>query len=125
MLQLYTTPNCSSCRKVKKYFEKYEIKYLEKNIFSIPLTKEDIFKMLRYSENGFDDIISTRSKIIKDQNVDIDSMKTNDLVEFIISNPSILKRPIIMSEEEIQNLDISKLETVTLEHVQIPKIRYK
>ena len=58
--------------------------------------------MLRYSENGFDDIISTRSKIIKDQNVDIDSMKTNDLVEFIISNPSILKRPIIMSEEEIQ-----------------------
>ena len=24
MLQLYTTPNCSSCRKVKKYFEKYE-----------------------------------------------------------------------------------------------------
>ena len=60
MLQLYTTPNCSSCRKVKKYFEKYEIKYSEKNIFSIPLTKDDIFKMLRYSENGFDDIISTR-----------------------------------------------------------------
>lgn len=102
MLQLYTTPNCSSCRKVKKYFEKFDIKYSEKNIFSIPLTKEDIFKMLRYSENGFDDIISTRSKIIKEQNIDIDSMKTNDLVEFIIAHPSILKRPIIMSEEEIQ-----------------------
>ena len=102
MLQLYTTPNCSSCRKVKKYFEKYEIKYSEKNIFSIPLTKDDIFKMLRYSENGFDDIISTRSKIIKDKNVDIDSMKTNDLVDFIIANPSVLKRPIIINENELQ-----------------------
>ena len=48
MLQLYTTPNCSSCRKVKKYFEKYEIKYSEKNIFSIPLTKDDIFKIEKW-----------------------------------------------------------------------------
>lgn len=102
MLQLYTTPNCSSCRKVKNYFHKYQIDYKEKNIFSIPLTKEDVFKMLAYSENGFDDIISNRSKIFKEQNIDLDSMKTNDLVEFIIKNPSILKRPIILSDQEIQ-----------------------
>lgn len=102
MLQLYTTPNCSSCRKVKNYFKKYHIAYTEKNIFSVPLTKDDIFKMLAYSENGFEDIISTRSKIIKEQNIDLNKMKTSELVEFIIDNPSILKRPIIIADDEIQ-----------------------
>ncbi len=102
MLQVYTTPNCSSCKKVKRYFQKYHINYTEKNIFSNPLTREDVFKMLRYSENGFEDIISLRSKIIKEQNIDINSMKTSELVDFIIKNPSVLKRPIILSELDMQ-----------------------
>lgn len=102
MLNLYTSPSCSSCRKVKKYFDNHKIKYVEKNIFSNPLTRDDIFKMLSRSERGFDDIISTRSKIIKENNIDLDSMKIHELVDFIISNPSILKRPIIVADEEIQ-----------------------
>ena len=99
MVQIYTTPNCSSCRKVKTYFSKHNINYTEKNIFSIPLTREDVFKMLSHSENGFADIISTRSKIIKEENIDLEKMKTSELVDFIIANPSILKRPIILSDD--------------------------
>lgn len=102
MLNLYTSPSCASCRKVKKYFDTHQILYTEKNILSHKLTKDDIIKMLMKSENGFEDIISTRSKIIKEQNIDIDSMRMNELVEFIVQNPTILKRPIIMAEEEIQ-----------------------
>lgn len=102
MLSVYVSPSCSSCRKVKKYFDTHNIKYVEKNIFNNMITKEEIMRMLIKSENGFDDIISTRSKIIKENNIDLESMKTKDLVEFIINNPSILKRPIIVAEEEIQ-----------------------
>ena len=102
MLKLYTTPNCSSCKKVKIFFEKYHIEYSEKNFFSTPLTREDVYKMLSYSENGFNDIISTRSKIIKENNIDIDKMKTSELIDFIIKNPSVLKRPIIISDMEMQ-----------------------
>ena len=69
MIKLYTSPSCSSCRKVKKYFEKYNIQYEEKNIFSSPISREDIFKMLVKSENGFEDIISTRSKIFKEKGI--------------------------------------------------------
>ena len=102
MLNLYTSPSCASCRKVKKYFDTHQINYTEKNILSHKLTKDDIIKMLMKSENGFEDIISTRSKIIKDNNIDLDSMKMNELVEFIVKNPTILKRPIIVADEEIQ-----------------------
>lgn len=102
MIQLYTSPSCLSCRKVKKYFNKYGIKYVEKNILHTKLSREDIFKMLANSENGFDDIISVRSKVFKDSNIDIYSMKIHDLVDFIIANPTILKRPIIVTENDLQ-----------------------
>ena len=54
------------------------------------------------SENGTDVIISKRSKIIKEQNVDIDSMTVGELVEFIQKNPSVLKRPIMVDDRRIQ-----------------------
>lgn len=102
MLQVYTTPSCSSCRKVKQYFNKNHISFVEKNIYVTPLTREDIYRMLFRSENGFEDIVSTRSKVIKEKKVALDDMKIDELVEFIIKNPSVLKRPIIVAEDEIQ-----------------------
>lgn len=102
MIQIYTTPSCASCRKAKKWFDKYKIPYSEKNIFSIKLSKEDIFRMLANSENGFEDIISTRSKIFKEKKLDPESMTVQELVEFIIAYPSVLKRPIIINETELQ-----------------------
>jgi len=68
MLRLYTSPSCASCRKVKKYFNSHKIPYVEKNIINTPLTREDIFRIVTKSENGFEDIISSRSKIFKEKN---------------------------------------------------------
>ncbi len=102
MIQIYTTPSCASCRKAKKWFDQYKIQYSEKNIFSIKLSKDDIFRMLANSENGFEDIISTRSKIFKEKKLDPESMSVQALVDFIIEYPSVLKRPIIINESELQ-----------------------
>lgn len=102
MIQIYTTPSCASCRKAKKWFDQYKIPYSEKNIFSIKLSKEDIFKMLANSENGFEDIISTRSKIFKEMQLEPEDMSVQDLIDFIIDYPSVLKRPIIINESELQ-----------------------
>ncbi|HNZ77258.1 MAG TPA: transcriptional regulator Spx [Bacilli bacterium] len=102
MLRLYTSPSCASCRKVKKYFNSHKIPYVEKNIINTPLTREDIFRIVTKSENGFEDIISSRSKIFKEKNLNVSEMKTSELIDFIIENPTILRRPIIVAEEEIQ-----------------------
>lgn len=102
MIQIYTTPSCASCRKAKKWFDQYQIPYSEKNIFSIKLSKEDIYRMLANSENGFEDIISTRSKVFKEKKLDPEAMSVQTLVDFIIDNPSVLKRPIIINENELQ-----------------------
>lgn len=102
MITIFTTPSCASCRKAKKWFEENKLKYQEVNIFNTKLTKADIIRILDKTENGFDDIISTRSKIISENNIDINSMKTYELLEFIIENPSILRRPIIVDDKRLQ-----------------------
>ena len=102
MIQMYTTPSCSSCRKAKKWFEEHRIEYREKNIFNIRLTREDIMLMLRNTENGFEDIISTRSKVFQDHDLDIEEMTMRELTDFIIANPSVLRRPIIIDGNKMQ-----------------------
>jgi len=102
MLKIYTAPSCLSCRKVKKYFKEHNIEYVEKNILQTPLVRDDIYRMLIQSENGFEDIISMRSKIFKEKNVNLEEMNLNELIDFIIANPTILKRPIIVSDLDLQ-----------------------
>ena len=62
----------------------------------------ELRELLERSENGTDDIISKRSKIIKENKVDLDDMSVNQLIHFIQENPSILKRPIIIDERRFQ-----------------------
>ena len=102
MIRIYTAPSCASCRKVKSWLNENQIPYVEKNIFSTLLKESELRELLERSENGTDDIISKRSKIIKENDIDIDSMKINDLIKFIQENPSVLKRPIMIDERRFQ-----------------------
>ena len=55
MIKIYTSPSCSSCRKVKKWFDEQKIPYKEKSIFSPSLSESDLREILTKSENGTDD----------------------------------------------------------------------
>lgn len=102
MITIYTTPSCSSCRKAKKWLDDHRIPYSEKNIFNERITEADIDLMLAHAENGFEDIISTRSKIIRENDLDIEDMRTKELRDFILENPSVLKRPIMIDNNKMQ-----------------------
>ena len=99
MVELYTTPSCSSCRKAKKWLESYGIEYVEKNLQVMGITREDIKFILEKTENGFEDIISKRSKPFKENNLNPDEMTSNQLLDFIVENPSVLRRPILVDKK--------------------------
>lgn len=99
MVILYTSPGCASCRKAKQWLKDNEIKFVEKNIFSSILDEDEIKYMLHRSENGTEDIISVRSKAFKSLKKDIDDFSMKELVSLIQNNPSILRRPIMISEK--------------------------
>ena len=102
MIVIYTSPGCASCRKVKAWLKERNIRFVEKNIFNVLLNKNEIKYLLSRSENGSDDIISKRSKIIQENKIDLDALSTDELINFIINNPSVLRRPIILNEDNFQ-----------------------
>ena len=99
MIKIYVSPSCSSCRKVKKWFKEQNIPYEEKNIFTDDIKPEELRSILMKTDNGTEDIISNKSKIIKEGKVDVDSMTVSEMIDFIRKNPSVLKRPIVVDDE--------------------------
>ena len=102
MIKIYTAPSCKSCRKAKNFFVEQEIPFQEKNILVTELNYDEIKDILMKSENGVEDIISTRSKVFKEKGMDIDNMTISELIRFVRDNPSVLKRPIMVDDNKIQ-----------------------
>lgn len=102
MVTLLTSPSCSSCRKARAWLEENNIPFKERNIFASPLTVEEVKEVIRMTENGTDEIISTRSKAFQDLNVDLDSLSLQTLIKLISENPGLLRRPIIYDEKRLQ-----------------------
>lgn len=101
MVILYTSPGCASCRKAKQWLKDNQIEFVEKNIFSTLLDAEEIKYILSRCENGTEDIISVRSKAFQSLDKDINDLSMNELVSLIQNNPSILKRPIMLSKKSL------------------------
>ncbi|MBL3648907.1 transcriptional regulator Spx [Bacillus vallismortis] len=102
MVTLYTSPSCTSCRKARAWLEEHDIPFEERNIFSEPLSIDEIKQILRMTEDGTDEIISTRSKVFQKLNVNVESMPLQDLYSLINEHPGLLRRPIIIDEKRLQ-----------------------
>ena len=101
MIVLYTSPGCASCRKAKQWLKENQLAFVEKNIFNTLLKDDEIKYLLQRTDNGTEDIISTRSKAFQALNKDIEDFTLNELVDFIKQNPSVMKRPIIVNERNL------------------------
>lgn len=102
MVTLFTSPSCTSCRKARAWLEEHDIPYQERNVFSEPLSIQEIKAVLRMTEDGTEEIISTRSKAFQKLNVDIDDLGLNELFDLIQENPGLLRRPIMLDEKRLQ-----------------------
>lgn len=98
MLTLYTSPSCTSCRKARAWLQEHEIPYVERNIFSEPLNIDELKAILQMTEDGTEEIISTRSKVFQKLNMDLDELSLKELLDLVKENPGLLRRPIMIDE---------------------------
>lgn len=102
MVTLYITPSCTSCRKARAWLEEHNLSYKERNIFTEPLTVDEIKSILRLTENGTEDIISTRSKAYAELDINLSELPLNDFFEVVQKQPGLLRRPIIVDDKRLQ-----------------------
>ena len=102
MLNLYVAPSSASSRKARAWLKGHDIAFRERNINSNPLNADEVKQILRLTENGSEDIISTRSKIFKKLNIDFDSLSLSDLVDLVVKYPDLIKRPIVFEDKRLE-----------------------
>lgn len=102
MVTLFITPSCTSCRKARTWLEENEIPYEERNIFTETLTENEIKSILRMTENGTEDIVSTRSKAYSELDLDLADIPMNDFYQLVQEQPGLLRRPIILDDKRLQ-----------------------
>ena len=102
MITLFLSPSCTSCRKARAWLTKHEVPFQEHNIITSPLSREELMSILSFTENGTEDIISTRSKVFQKLDIDVDEMSISELIQLIADKPSLLRRPILLDKKRMQ-----------------------
>lgn len=101
MVTVLTAPYCQSSKRARAWFEKHDINFIERNIYSESLTIDEIKGLVRMTGDGVDEIISKRSKVYKAIKANYETLPIKDLFTIISNNPGILRSPILFDRKRI------------------------
>ena len=101
-VNLYYSTSSKSSRSARAWLVENNIPFNERDIIANPLDRDELKQILRLTENGFEDIVSTRSKAFKALHIDLSDLGFNQLVDLLVEKPQLLKRPIIYDGRRLQ-----------------------
>lgn len=101
MIKVYLSGSCSSCRKARKWLRKRQLEFMEINLSSTVMSKEDLIKILSLTENGLEDIIAVRGKTYLNLEQEFESLSLEKAIRLIQKNPRLLKRPLIFDDNRL------------------------
>ncbi len=101
-VNLYYSTSSKSSRSARAWLVENNIPFNESDIIANPLDRDELKQILRLTENGFEDIVSTRSKAFKALHIDLSDLGFNQLLDLLVEKPQLLKRPIIYDGRRLQ-----------------------
>ncbi len=109
MLNLYLAPSSSSSRRAKKWLIDHGIEFTERDISKDPLTADDIKRLLRLSENGTEDLISTRCISYRKLKVNFDNLTVSQLIDLMVNHTDLIRRPLISTTNSCKLVLVKKI----------------
>ena len=101
-VNLYYSTSSKSSRSARAWLVENNIPFNERDIIANPLDRDELKQILRLTENGFEDIVSTRSKAFKALHIDLSDLGFNQLLDLLVEKPQLLKLPIIYDGRRLQ-----------------------
>uniref|UniRef100_UPI00403F8D11 transcriptional regulator Spx n=1 Tax=Lentilactobacillus hilgardii TaxID=1588 RepID=UPI00403F8D11 len=80
----------------------HHVSFQERDMSRRPLNASEIKLLLSLTENGCWDLVSTRCKVFKKLNVDIESLTLSQFIQLLTKHPEMIKRPIIFDRNTLQ-----------------------
>jgi len=96
---LYTS--CTSCRKTDDVLKQSGVDYERREYFKDRFTKDELKALLDGHGLSVADVISTRSTPYKEHHLASRNLPDDEIVELMVRDPRLLRRPIVISGERI------------------------
>ena len=106
----YSYLRCSTCRKAAKWLESkdFELQLID-IVKEPPLTKYLNLALDQYSDDK-KSIFNTRGKAFKTLNLDIDPLSKEEIIQLLLSDGKLIKRPFLIFEGKKVILGFNEIE---------------
>ena len=109
---LYSYLKCSTCRKAAKWLDKKDFEYQLIDILKEPPLLDYLNLALEQYFVDKKRIFNTRGKAFKSINLDIYSLSREEIIQLLISDGKLIKRPFLVYEEKKVILGFNEIEYV-------------
>ncbi len=102
MLTFYGYKKCKTCLDVEKILKEKNLDYNFIDITTNPPTKKILNQILKELNMNPEDLINKSSKTYKELQIKekIKNLKKSEIIDLLIENPKLMKRPIILHKEK-------------------------
>ena len=106
----YSYLKCSTCRKAAKWLAQKDLEYQFIDIVKQPPVLRYLNMALEQYSGDKKRIFNTRGKAFKSINLDIYSLAKEEIIQLLLSDGKLIKRPFLVYEEKKVILGFSEIE---------------
>ena len=106
----YSYLKCSTCRKAAKWLESKDFKFKIIDIVKEPPLVNYLNLALEQYSDDKKRIFNTRGQAFKTLNLDIYSLSREEIIQLLLSDGKLIKRPFLIYEEEKLILGFNEIE---------------
>ena len=106
----YSYLKCSTCRKAAKWLENKNLEFQLIDIVKEPPLVNYLNLALEQYSDDKKRIFNTRGKAFKTLNLDIDSLSKEKIIQLLLSDGKLIKRPFLIYDEKKVILGFNEIE---------------
>ncbi len=106
----YSYLKCSTCRKAANWLDKQEFEYQLIDIVKEPPQAYLLNQALEQNSANKKKVFNTRGKAFKSINLDINFLSREEIIQLLLSDGKLIKRPFLVYEEEKIILGFNEIE---------------
>ena len=106
----YSYLKCSTCRKAAKWLESKDFEFELIDIVKEPPLVDYLNLALEQYSDDKKRIFNTRGKAFKTLNLDINGLSREEIIQLLLSDGKLIKRPFLIYEEEKVILGFNEIE---------------
>ncbi len=96
VIRTYVYSSCTSCRKTDAMLKESRVAYESRDFFRQRFSREELASLLGEAGLSVTGVLSTRSKVYRERQVEIDGLTEDTLLDLMIEEPTLLRRPIVV-----------------------------